>query len=364
MERDNDTEAESQDTPEQDQQGETGELTLFKVSIPAVKYNNAKKAMMELMSPFWHDIKEMTHASFQARTARLQLSRLRSNQKIRQILQSEHGSEVLWKVLLNAEEDQQRVDRVVMDGLKRVAENQNAQNTPPQPEESEEPKEIATGWLRRFRKEVEGLGDDDMEEAFARLLAGEIENPGSFSMRTIRTLGNLSQDVAVLFRKAVSTAVIFEAFGFLGAYIYGFDGDLDEGTFYEHGLLYSALAKLTEDGLLSSDRYSYQEWPLCLPIKCQNAYWRLDPLLENTQQTQSKRFHGVAFTTVGTELIKIVEIEPNPAFIDALRNHLRSQGLAMRPADVSPSIDVVGAALNELLLAKRQRTNPPKNKNE
>ena len=45
------------------------------------------------------------------------------------------------------------------------------------------------------------------KQTFVRILAGEIQRPGTFSVRTLRGLGMLNHDTASLFRRAVSVSI-------------------------------------------------------------------------------------------------------------------------------------------------------------
>ena len=319
MHDDNDPHAESQDTPEQAQQEETGDLTLFKASIPERTFNNAKKAVTNLMTPFWSDFKNFSHASMEAATARLQLSRARSEQ---QILQIAHESDALRKGLLNIAEDQALVDEVTLRAVQYIGEK-HGESLP-----KEEAGEIATAWLRRFRKEVEGLGDEDMKEAFSRVLAGEIEQPGSFSIHTLRTLGTLDQHTAELFRKAASIAlVMFSVHDAPYARLFGLSSDFQANMLEPYGLDYEFLTILTEKGLLQGD---YSSVATILPpfqFLCQNQRWVLLPVSDKGKTSQ--KLTGAGFTTVGTELVKIAEIEPNPAFLQALKVYFATLQLDM-----------------------------------
>ena len=51
---------------------------------------------------------------------------------------------------------------------------------------------------------------EDMQRRFARVLAGEIEKPGSYSILTLKTLGELDQNIATLFKKLCSACVFLE----------------------------------------------------------------------------------------------------------------------------------------------------------
>ncbi len=56
-------------------------------------------------------------------------------------------------------------------------------------------------WLLRFFNSVEDISNEDMQEIWAMLLAGEIQNPGTYSLRTLEALHNLSPQEAQIFQE-------------------------------------------------------------------------------------------------------------------------------------------------------------------
>lgn len=58
---------------------------------------------------------------------------------------------------------------------------------------------INTDWLNRFFGIVEDVSDEDMQNIWAKILAGENKHPSSYSLRTLDALRNMSKDEAKLF---------------------------------------------------------------------------------------------------------------------------------------------------------------------
>lgn len=54
-------------------------------------------------------------------------------------------------------------------------------------------------WMAAFGRLAEDISGDAMRETFARILAGEVENPGSFSISTLRIISGMNQHVAAEF---------------------------------------------------------------------------------------------------------------------------------------------------------------------
>lgn len=61
--------------------------------------------------------------------------------------------------------------------------------------------EISEDWRRRFTSYAEEISDPEVQQTWARILAGEFRKPGSFSFRTLRLLSELPPSVASLFEK-------------------------------------------------------------------------------------------------------------------------------------------------------------------
>ena len=67
---------------------------------------------------------------------------------------------------------------------------------------SEEP--VDDDWLNRFYRYCEDVSSEQVQELWARILAGEIRQPGSYSMRALETLRVLSATDAGMFATFVS----------------------------------------------------------------------------------------------------------------------------------------------------------------
>jgi Protein of unknown function (DUF2806) len=70
---------------------------------------------------------------------------------------------------------------------------------PPPEQISEEP--VSEDWTTRFFQESQDVSDEQMQQIWARILAGEIARPGSFAPRTLSAVRDLTKDDANLFVK-------------------------------------------------------------------------------------------------------------------------------------------------------------------
>ena len=71
-------------------------------------------------------------------------------------------------------------------------------------------KTIDDDWLNNFETEARQVNTEEMQRRFGRVLAGEIEKPGSYSIRSIKILFELNQDAAALFKRLCWLCVVME----------------------------------------------------------------------------------------------------------------------------------------------------------
>lgn len=70
------------------------------------------------------------------------------------------------------------------------------------PDEQVPEEPVEKDWMNRFLNIAEEISDKDLQDIWGRILAGEIKNPKSYSLRTLEVLRNMSKDEALLLMKA------------------------------------------------------------------------------------------------------------------------------------------------------------------
>lgn len=62
---------------------------------------------------------------------------------------------------------------------------------------------VDSDWISEFFDNVANISNEKMQILWGKILAGEVENPGSFSKRTLDVLKNLTQNEATVFQEVV-----------------------------------------------------------------------------------------------------------------------------------------------------------------
>ena len=146
-------------------------------------------------------------------------------------------------------------DNLANQGANQPNEEQSADSTN-QGANSGEEKVIDNDWLNSFETEARQKSTEDMQLRFGRILAGEIRKPGSYSIKAVKTLGELNQSAAVLFKKLCSLCVVTETpydSDIVDARVVSIEGDAAQNALEKYGLGFDQLNVLNEYRLIVSD---------------------------------------------------------------------------------------------------------------
>lgn len=72
-------------------------------------------------------------------------------------------------------------------------------------------KQYSFDWFIRYYEASGNISDKEMQILWAKILAGEIEEPSSYSLRTLDVLRNISKEEAERFIKICNTAIKIES---------------------------------------------------------------------------------------------------------------------------------------------------------
>lgn len=211
--------------------------------------------------------------------------------------------------------------------------------------------EISSDWLNTFEDIAENMSSEEMQTRFARILAGEIERPSSFSVRTVKLLSEIDTNTANLFARfcgccIVSKIHVSEGYDILiDVRLVALGGQLGNNCMKNFGFHYTALKQLQEYGLISSDLNSYTDYMSSVVAPNENTvlapfYYQRSPYAfrqqkENEDQKTRLQLTGVSLTTVGTQLYNIIDLIPNAEHFEAFKEHFLAQNLLIDPVKIS-----------------------------
>ena len=222
-------------------------------------------------------------------------------------------------------------------------------NSEKQQTDSDAERTINEDWFNIFEKEASQKSSEDMQFRFAQVLAGEIEKPGSHSIKAVKALGDMDQTIADLFQKLCSVCVVLEApFAkhIFDIRVPAIGGKAAQNSLAKYGLSFGNLNRLHEYDLIISDYNSYFPYQMsivdekntvAMPFCHQGRHWVLK---SSTERTASNEYGitGVGLSYVGKELFHIVEQIPMPQYTQDLKEFFENKNLQM----VEVSIERVG----------------------
>lgn len=183
-------------------------------------------------------------------------------------------------------------------------------------------------WFNSFTIFAENVSNKIMQDLWAKILAGEISKPGSFSIKTLKTFQELSISDAKLFSKVCALAVkdnaakniriISGSYQTPGLFNFLNKNRVKKINLNQFGLSYSEILILTENNLIF-----HQEA-------------ESNPLAKNEQLHFNYNGNAITFTAIkahcllnfykftptGAELAHMIADKPNNNYIDTLKSQL------------------------------------------
>ena len=179
-------------------------------------------------------------------------------------------------------------------------------------QDSQEPSaaKVSDDWLLRWRECAAGVSSDELQSLWGKVLAGEVKNPGRYSLRTLEFLRNLSQDEAKAIEKLspfVVNDVIFRG---------------DEALLGSEGVTFALLLSLQELNIVSGVGALGLEitWPSLFQDRFEQAlvsYGRV-LLVTHADATRSLKIHIYQLTGLGRQILRLGTFHANDAYLRAL----------------------------------------------
>jgi Protein of unknown function (DUF2806) len=166
---------------------------------------------------------------------------------------------------------------------------------PPPEQVSEEA--VSEDWASRFFEECQDIGNSEMQQIWARILANEVARPKSFEPRTLSIVRDLTNDDAQLFARLCSFAWFIP-----GAEFVPVIHDVDAPSVTKSGITFLGLTHLTSIGLIEFGAlrgFGIKKLNEITPQYCGKGHFLKAPA--GSEFPIGK----VIFTAVGSQLLRI-----------------------------------------------------------
>ena len=236
--------------------------------------------------------------------------------------------------LKNEQSDNSKNQRITSEPNKEQSTDSTNQNV-----NSGQEKVIDDVWINIFETEARPQSTEEGQLLFGRILAGEIRNPGSYSIRTLKTLGELDQNAAILFKKlcSLSTGHVNSSSGDISTLrVLTLESNpLSSHTLKKHGLSYHSVSTLQEYGLVLDSDFShwhFEKFPILFRHQGQN--WMVSPVDGNRDESQQLDLFGIQLSLTAHELYSLVDQEAMPEYTEDLKELLAGLNLTVTEVDI------------------------------
>lgn len=190
----------------------------------------------------------------------------------------------------------------------------------PQIDEGAKPEEIEEDWITHFFNKCRLVSDEEMQSIWARILAGEANEPGKFSKRTVNFMESLDKQDAQFFTKLCAFNWIFD---YNQPLIY----DVRAEIYTKNGINFGILNHLDTIGLISFDNltgYARKNYPKMTVA----AYNGVSYTIKFPKEKDNEFVLGnVLLTSIGKELASICVPETIAGFDDYIIEEWKKEGL-------------------------------------
>lgn len=205
---------------------------------------------------------------------------------------------------------QQNIESITQQAAKEISQES---------EVSEEP--VDDDWTSRFFEYAKDISNKEMQELWAKILAGEVKRPKSFSLRTLELLRNLTKQEAEIFSKAANLRIsswdkpfIFKSKNenFLTTFDFTFEDQL----------------LLVELGILQPESNITRRL-VANPIDLTTVFESGKYLIRTVKAANSPeiRIPIFRFSKIGEELLSIVVSSAPPNYVNEFCRYLKSHNL-------------------------------------
>ena len=176
-------------------------------------------------------------------------------------------------------------------------------------------------WLWRWREAAGGVSSEKLQLLWGKVLAGEIRSPGTFSLRTLEFLKNLSQDEALRIEKLAPFVV---------------DSDFvvgeDENLLASEGISFGLLVELQDLGVVTAATPGIRKTIRSkLPNQFRCGIASYDRVLVVTHEDEKKALSlkGYRLSTLGSQVIRLGAFTPHERYFRSVGIAIKRQGFGV-----------------------------------
>lgn len=222
------------------------------------------------------------------------------------------------RILHKETKRQNNIDNVTQIAAEQLSQEQTVSN-----------ESVNDDWTTRFFNIVEDISDVEMQNLWGRILAGEVKQPQSYSLRTLELLKNLNKRDAEVFMKFANLAYTSNGTSF----ILNFKNEkLLEDKYKIH---FGDRLLLEELGLLTANVLQYRL--LATKGKSVQTVFTISNVcivVDRKENLPEQQLQVLVFTKIGQELLKLIKQESELDYLQLLATKIRREGVVIKYAKI------------------------------
>ncbi|MDX2321799.1 MAG: TIGR03899 family protein [Moritella sp.] len=189
---------------------------------------------------------------------------------------------------------------------------------------------IDPDWLTAFMSMAKDISGPHMQTLWGQIFALELSHPGSFSVKSLRTLNQMTQREAQMFQVACNLSsqighdtnrkIVLHCQDNSKSFLLFNKPQFKSINLGRHKLPYSSFLTLSELGLVHQNELEMVNLPLDKDLPISYGQETLTMKVKN----RSSRMKYYRFTNIGDELAKLIPHESKEEYFSELTSHLRN----------------------------------------
>lgn len=184
--------------------------------------------------------------------------------------------------------------------------------------------EVDKDWSTRFFNYAADISNEEMQNLWAQILAGEVKQPKSYSLRTLELLRNLSKEEAETFLEIANFAITvnYDSFIVKGQVIEKFGCDLHKFSIMRELNIINSTDYLNYD--FHSEHTGYSSYMI---------FGKKVLVVSKLGQSPTQSLSVESFTSIGKELLGLIKINPPFEYLKEVASLLQSDKTSVKYGD-------------------------------
>ena len=209
--------------------------------------------------------------------------------------------------------------------VERIMEQSNLENTIIKAlsylNEDASPQDMDNDWVKNHIEKCKHVSDDEIQEWWAKILAGEANAPGSYSKKTVNVLGDLEQTEAQMFTALCNFVWT------IGQEPIPLVYDVNHSVYANAGVNSRMCTYLKELGLVNYEPPIFNFGEVGQGVTATYHHHKVN--ITSTTNSRGLITGGVALTFTGMQLSELCIAEPVNGFFEYVLEEWRKQGASI-----------------------------------